>query len=45
MDQTIRLDAKKRESSSCEERIYPLRRADRDYAAAIKAAVTQEGAA
>lgn len=30
MDQTIRLDAKKRESSFCEERIYPLRRGERN---------------
>lgn len=30
MDQTIRLDAKKRESSYCEERIYPLRRGERN---------------
>lgn len=32
MDQTIRLDAKKRESSFCEERIYPLRRGERNNA-------------
>lgn len=30
MDQTIRLDAKKRESSFCEEKIYPLRRGERN---------------
>lgn len=30
MDQTIKLDAKKRESSFCEEKIYPLRRGDRN---------------
>lgn len=30
MDQTIRLDAKKRESSFCEERIYPMRRGERN---------------
>ena len=30
MDQTIRLDAKKRESAFCEERIYPLRRGERN---------------
>ena len=30
MDQTIRLDAKKREGSFCEERIYPLRRGERN---------------
>lgn len=30
MDQTIRLDAKKRDSSFCEERIYPLRRGERN---------------
>ena len=30
MDYTIRLDAKKRESSFCEERIYPLRRGERN---------------
>lgn len=32
MDQTIRLDAKKRESSFCKERIYPLRRGERNNA-------------
>ena len=30
MDQTIRLDAKKRESAFCEEKIYPLRRGERN---------------
>lgn len=30
MDQTIRLDVKKRESSFCEEKIYPLRRGERN---------------
>ena len=30
MNQTIRLDAKKRESSFCEENIYPLRRGERN---------------
>lgn len=30
MDQTIRLDAKKREGSFCEEKIYPLRRGERN---------------
>ena len=30
MDQTIRLDAKKRESSFCEEKIYPMRRGERN---------------
>ena len=30
MDQTIGLDAKKRESSFCEEKIYPLRRGERN---------------
>lgn len=30
MDQTIRLDAKKREGSFCKERIYPLRRGERN---------------
>ena len=30
MDQTIRLDAKKRESSSCEEKIYPMQRGERN---------------
>lgn len=30
MDQTIRLNAKKRESSFCEEKIYPLRRGERN---------------
>ena len=30
MDQAIRLDAKKRESSFCEEKIYPLRRGERN---------------
>lgn len=30
MDQTIRLDTKKRESSFCEEKIYPLRRGERN---------------
>ena len=32
MDQTIRLDVKKRESSFCEEKIYPLRRGERNNA-------------
>ena len=30
MDQTIGLDAKKRESSFCEEKIYPMRRGERN---------------
>ena len=30
MDQTISLDAKKRESSFCEEKIYPMRRGERN---------------
>ena len=30
MDQTIRLDARKRESAFCEEKIYPLRRGERN---------------
>lgn len=30
MDQTIRLDVKKRESAFCEEKIYPLRRGERN---------------
>lgn len=30
MNQTIRLDAKKRESAFCEEKIYPLRRGERN---------------
>ena len=30
MDQTIRLDVKKRESSFCEEKIYPMRRGERN---------------
>lgn len=30
MDQTIRLDAKKRESSFCDEKIYPMRRGERN---------------
>ena len=30
MDQTIGLDAKKRESAFCEEKIYPLRRGERN---------------
>lgn len=30
MEQTIRLDAKKRESSFCEEKIYPIRRGERN---------------
>lgn len=37
MDQTIRLDAKKRESSFCEERIYPLRRGERNNVTLIVA--------
>lgn len=30
MDQTIKLDAKKRDGSFCEEKIYPLRRGERN---------------
>lgn len=30
MNQTIKLDAKKREGSFCKERIYPLRRGERN---------------
>ena len=37
MDQTIRLDAKKRESSFCEEKIYPMRRGERNNVVLDKA--------
>lgn len=43
MDQTIRLDAKKRESSFCEERIYPLRRGERNNVV-LTAQVRADGA-